>query len=246
VAEVKGAILTVFPAVRLVDVTHEIPPGDVRTGAFLLERATRAFPAGTTFLAVVYPGVGTSRRALACQAGSHMLVGPDNGLLGRAAGAGARWFRLDREDLFRRPVSLTFHGRDVFGPVAAALAAARVTPAGCGAELADPVALPPPRRFLEARRAGTEVLAVDRFGNLVLGLEASALAPRADGSMLTVRAGGGPALPAAWGTYLAGDAAPLVVHEDGSGCLEVAVPRGSAAALLAASTGTPVDLEWSS
>ena len=120
VGEVKGVLLSAVPAAALVDLTHSVPPGDVRAGAYLLGRAWHRFPAETVHLAVVDPGVGTGRAALALSAHGHYFVGPDNGL-----------FTLVLRDTEVEIVSLatpdgasaTFHGRDVFAPAAAALAA---------------------------------------------------------------------------------------------------------------------------
>ena len=145
VGTVKGVLLTINPRARLVDLTHAVPPQDVRRAALLLEAAWRFFPPGTVHLAVVDPGVGGPRRPIAVEAGGHYFVGPDNGLLGFCfdlpgrAGRGA-----DRRRRYhRRPVSRTFHGRDVFAPVAAHCSRG-VPLAAFGPALRDPVRLPAP------------------------------------------------------------------------------------------------------
>jgi S-adenosylmethionine hydrolase len=116
VAEVKGVLFTRAPGATLVDITHQVPPGDVRAGQYLLARAWRQFPKGTVHLAIVDPGVGTSRRALAASAGEHLFVAPDNGLLS--------FLENPRVVSLAIPSTAapTFHGRDVFAPAAAALA----------------------------------------------------------------------------------------------------------------------------
>ncbi|HXE57083.1 MAG TPA: SAM-dependent chlorinase/fluorinase, partial [Gemmatimonadales bacterium] len=118
VAEVKGVLLSRAPGVTLVDVTHQVPPGDVRSATYLLGRVWRRFPAGTIHLVVVDPGVGTARAAIAGRAGGHGFVGPDNGLFGDLLGPG--------DPVVALPVppdaSPVFHGRDLFAPAAAALA----------------------------------------------------------------------------------------------------------------------------
>src|SRR5437773_4182476 len=115
----KGAILSVCPEATLVDLAHEVSPHDVLAAALGLDAAYRTFPAGTVFVAVVDPGVGSARRGLALQAGRHLFVGPDNGLFTfiLREHAEARVHGLENARLFRSPVSPVFHGRDVFGPV---------------------------------------------------------------------------------------------------------------------------------
>lgn len=241
VAEVKGAVLRVAPDARVVDVTHEVPPQDVRTGAFLLMRAVAAFPAGTVHVAVVDPGVGTSRRAaVARTATGHVLVGPDNGLLSWAVGARGVWREWARPDLVPTPRSRTFHGRDLFGPVAAALAAGVVTPEDCGPAMPDPVVLPWPRARRVRGGCSGKVLVVDRFGNVILAIPGGWVqAP--DGTSVRVEASGR-THEAVIGLYASG--APLVVHEDSSGWTEVAVPGGRADERLGVEPGAEVTLRW--
>src|SRR5436190_15870208 len=124
VAACHGAIARIAPAVRVIDITHSVPPCDVAQGAAVLAQAVPHLPPAV-HVAVVDPGVGTARRALAVEAGDSVLVGPDNGLLPRAAdalGGVRRAVVLDNAGWFADPVSATFHGRDVFAPVAARLA----------------------------------------------------------------------------------------------------------------------------
>lgn len=194
VGAVKGTLLRLAPEARLVDLSHELPPGDVEGGADLLAAAAPTFPSGTVHLAVVDPGVGSGRRILVAEAAPgpseerrrHRFVAPDNGLLtpflggpGGAAGAWRAW-SVERRDLFLPSPGATFHGRDRFAPVAAALLRGE-DPAGLGPEVADPVRLevPPPRR--EARDGGAvlvgRVARVDRFGNLVTDLPAAWVGP---------------------------------------------------------------------
>jgi S-adenosylmethionine hydrolase len=124
VAAMKGVILSACPDVTLVDISHEIPPHCVPTAAFALLACYRDFPAGTIHVAVVDPGVGSGRRPIAIEAGGYTFVGPDNGLFSHVLDreSHARVFHLTREDCFRSTPSTTFHGRDIFAPVAACLA----------------------------------------------------------------------------------------------------------------------------
>jgi hypothetical protein len=184
VGAVKGTVLRLAPEARLVDLSHEVAPGDIEGAADLLAAAAPAFPAGTVHLAVVDPGVGSGRRILVAAAGGQLLVAPDNGLLTPflAAPAGAeaarppwRAWSVERRELFLPSPGATFDGRDRFAPVAAALLRGE-EPERLGPRIEDPVRLPlaPPRRRETADGALLEgrVVRVDRFGNLVTDLPA--------------------------------------------------------------------------
>jgi len=171
----KGVILSICPFARLVDLTHDVAPQDILAGALALEAGWPYFPEGTVHLAVVDPGVGTARRALAVRARGHFLVGPDNGLLTPALmDAGWRAVALTAPEYRLAEVSRTFHGRDVFAPAAAHLAAG-VPLERLGPAVTDPVRRPIPRSRLEDGALIGEVLAVDRFGNLLTSIEAAQL-----------------------------------------------------------------------
>jgi S-adenosyl-L-methionine hydrolase (adenosine-forming) len=170
VGVVHGVIHGVCPGARVVDLTHAIPAGDVASGAFVLEAACPDFPPGTIHLAVVDPGVGTARRALLVAARGQRFVGPDNGLLEWAlADAGAEARSITEARWFRQPVSRTFHGRDVFAPVAAHVACGE-RPEAFGPLITDPVRLA--RRAPHAMNGVLEgcVMFVDRFGNALTNL----------------------------------------------------------------------------
>jgi S-adenosyl-L-methionine hydrolase (adenosine-forming) len=232
VGVVHGVIASIAPDVRVVDLGHGVPPQDVRTGARRLARALPFVPAGV-HLAVVDPGVGGSRRAVALRAGERWLVGPDNGLLidaaerfggvGRAFDVGASPWRLE-------PVSATFHGRDIFAPVAAHLALGEglddteIDPAGL-------VRLPELRARREGDTVVAHVLEVDGFGNLRLNAESGEYSSVA----------GRPVTPGrTFGDVPPGD---LVLYADSDGGLALAVNGGSAAALLGLRTGDEVRLD---
>ncbi|HLL76044.1 MAG TPA: SAM-dependent chlorinase/fluorinase [Pyrinomonadaceae bacterium] len=193
VGAMKGAILSADPRAVLVDLTHEIPPFDVEAAAYTLLAACEAFPPGTVHAAVVDPGVGSERRALAAECAGHFFVGPDNGLFSYAfeRGRGApRVFHLTNREYFRQSVSTTFHGRDVFAPVAGTLSAG-VALDELGEEIADWVRLAPlaPARAadgsLEAR-----VIHVDRYGNCVANVTRAELTDEQIARGLRVEAGG--------------------------------------------------------
>jgi S-adenosylmethionine hydrolase len=165
VAEVRGVLLSAVPGATLVDVSHEVAPGAVRTAAYLLGRSWRRFPAGTVHLVVVDPGVGTPRAALAAGHEGHRFVGPDNGALTPIL-EGAEVVELAPG----AEASATFHGRDVFAPAAAALANGAALAALGNPPASPPFLLPAPERRYDGKTLLGTVVHVDRFGNLVTDL----------------------------------------------------------------------------
>ena len=182
VGVMKGVILGIAPDARIVDLTHEVPPQDVLAGAYLLRGAAPYFPRGTIHVAVVDPGVGTKRRALVVATRDAFVVAPDNGLATlvapRAAVRGI--WDVSRSRARLPVVSRTFHGRDVFAPVAATLARG-AAPDELGTRLRTMQRLTLPRVRREARRTVGEIVWVDRFGNCISNI-------RADDLPRTVRA----------------------------------------------------------
>jgi S-adenosyl-L-methionine hydrolase (adenosine-forming) len=237
VAACHGVIARRAPAVRVLDVTHLVPPGDIRRGSAVLAQTVPHLPPAV-HVAVVDPGVGTSRRGLAIEAGPSVLVGPDNGLLPAAAEAlgGVRGaFALTNLEWLPGPVSPTFHGRDIFAPVAAAIAAG-LDLAGTGAKI-DPgtlVRMPDPVVVTAQGMVDAEVTMVDRFGNVQLAAPGSALA----GLASSLRVG---ATHAVKGETFA-DAPPgdLVVYVDSAGRVALAVNGGRAVVALSLSEGDVV------
>jgi S-adenosyl-L-methionine hydrolase (adenosine-forming) len=178
VGAVKGVILSINPVVRIVDITHEIPPQDIHAAAFNLLAVYPSFPATTVHLAVVDPGVGSARRPIIVECAGQFFVGPDNGLFSWICEREGNWraFHLTNENFFRCPVSTTFHGRDIFAPVAAAVASG-VAPAEFGREIDDLVQLGSlsPRTTDEGTIEAT-IIYIDRFGNCVTNLTSDHLA----------------------------------------------------------------------
>jgi S-adenosylmethionine hydrolase len=168
-----GVAAQIAPSLRITDITHLIPPGDISRGAVVLAQAVPYFPPAV-HVAVVDPGVGTARRGVAVQAGGSLFVGPDNGLLSAAvavAGGAARAVSLTNTALWLADTAATFHGRDIFMPVAARLAAGLpLAEAGDPIEVTSLVALPPAECRLTGNTAHVEVVTVDRFGNAQLSL----------------------------------------------------------------------------
>jgi len=169
VGTMKGVMLRINPALHFVDISHQIPPQDILEGSFCLQSAYAYFPPGTVHLAVVDPGVGSWRRPLVVVTREYLFVGPDNGLFSFVFRdpAGQAIYELTAEKYLLRPAGATFHGRDIFAPAAAWLAAG--TPIEeMGRRIQDPVTL----QFPEPRVVGTsevwgEIIHIDRFGNLI-------------------------------------------------------------------------------
>jgi len=259
VAACHGVILREAPHVRVIDITHDVPPGDLRRGATVLAQTVGSLPRAV-HLAVVDPGVGTQRRGLALDAGEGILVGPDNGLLVLAAevlGGVSAVYELTERELWAYEPSPTFHGRDVFAPVVAHLANG-VEPARVGRELdwRDLVRLPEPLVTVGAGEFTAEVLTIDRFGNVQLAaldcdIESAALRlaqpvavtvdPTAQACGVPTGAGPGAASRTVRGTVgrTFGDVAPgeLVVFVDSAWQVAIAVNAGSAAETLSVTPG---------
>ncbi|HEX5759862.1 MAG TPA: SAM-dependent chlorinase/fluorinase [Thermoanaerobaculia bacterium] len=239
VAAVKGVVLRLAPGAGIVDVTHEVAPGDVEGGAFLWNAAVRWFPDRAVHLAVVDPGVGGTRRILAARAPHGFLLAPDNGLLTPFLDQpGLEVRAVAREELFLPGPGATFHGRDRFAPVAAWLL--RGEPfAALGPVVADPVRLPaaPPQRA--AGRLAGRVVHVDRFGNLVTDIPADWLPAgpcRAEvgGRATTRRATHYAEIPPGEAALLPGSL----------GTLEMAAGGADLAALWRVARGAEVKIEW--
>lgn len=236
VAEMKAVILGITRAVQLVDVTHDVRPHDVVEGALALEAAAPHFPPGTVHLAVIDPGVGTERRGLAVAAGPAFFIGPDNGLFTAFLGEGG-WRAVElRAPEFRRPaVSRTFHGRDVFAPAAAHVARGLALDR-FGPPVLDPVRLAWPEVRAVVGGVAGAVVHVDRFGNLVTSIRATAV--EGLGAEATVRiAGRDLRIVGTYADLAPGEAGALIGSRHR---LEVAVREGSAEVALRAVRGTPV------
>jgi len=243
VGAVKGAILTVNPEASIVDITHEVPPHDIASAAFTLMAVCSTFPTGTIHVAVVDPGVGSSRRAMVVRAREQLFVGPDNGIFSYVLESSPEpeAFHLDRPAFFRHPVSQTFNGRDVFAPVAAALASG-IEPEELGTRISDAVRLPSLETTVSTDgHVHARIIHIDRFGNCVTNLTPAELSAEmiAAGANLRVNdsvvkqfkdffaegVDGGESLFGIWGS---------------AGFLEIAAMNDSAARLLNAKRGDAV------
>lgn len=237
VAACKGVLAALAPEVGVIDVTHQVPPQDVRRGAAVLAQTVPWLPPAV-HLAVVDPGVGTSRRGIAILAEGGVLVGPDNGLLVPAAEAlgGIRAAYELADPAYHLPeVSATFHGRDVFAPVTAHLCLG-LDPARLGPPAEELVRLPAPTVHAGPGLLRAEVLTVDVFGNLQLAASTEELAAAGFAERVEVVAGA--VHPARVGrTFADVPAGELVVMADSDGLSAVAVNRGDAARLLGVAPG---------
>src|SRR5215217_2578409 len=243
----KGVMHGIVPGVSIVDLTHEVPGFGVEAGAEILQHATRYMPADAVYLAVVDPGVGTERRGIAYLSNSGaMLVGPDNGLLVAAAeslGGISAAVALTEERYHLHPVSNTFHGRDIFAPVAAHLVAGvgisdfgeAVNPASL--RRLGPVSVPPDR----GGGLTTRIISIDHFGNARLSVttEQSGLEY---GDALKVDAGDGKISVRYVETFGSARAGELVLVPDSHWRLSLAINKGNAAQALALEVGGNVHL----
>ncbi len=228
VAEMKGVILSSTPSATLIDLTHSIHPGDVRSAAYVLGRTWQRFPSGTIHLVVVDPGVGTTRAALAFSAHGHCFVGPDNGVFTPVFhDAAVEAIALPTPD----GASPTFHGRDLFAPAAAALAG--------GASLATlgqlftgmPERLAYTEPHYEGKTVVGEIVYIDRFGSLITNLTTDLVPPYARIEVEDLDLG---ALRRTFNDVTAGG---LLAYVGSGGTIEIAVRNGSAARRLGVGVG---------
>ncbi|HVS17976.1 MAG TPA: SAM-dependent chlorinase/fluorinase [Planctomycetota bacterium] len=236
VGVMKGVLARHHPRARAVDLTHAVPPQDVRAAALHLASAWTWFPRGSVHVCVVDPGVGSGRRILVGEQRGHAFLAPDNGLLSGVLEPDAALYALDLEALQLGSVSRTFHGRDVFMPAAARLLRGRA-PCELGRPVEDALRLEWPRPAREGSAWRASVVHADRFGNLRTCLTRADLAPE-DACGWSAQAGGR-ALPvgATYADVAVGEALTLV---DSSGYWELAVRDGSARAELGLEPGAEV------
>jgi S-adenosylmethionine hydrolase len=239
VAACHGVIARLAPAVRVIDVSHMVAPGDVRRGSAVLAQTAPHLP-DAVHVAVVDPGVGTARRAVAVRAARGVLVGPDNGLLPDVADAlgGVQLAVALTNTAWHAPtVSRTFHGRDIFAPVGARLAAgAELSEAGEPIDPATLVRLPEPLVMIGDGVVEAEVLTVDRYGNVQLAAPGTAL----EGLGPALRVGGMRAVRG--GTFADAPAGTLLAYVDSAGRVALAINGGRAVVALSVSPGDIVTL----
>ena len=237
----KGVILSICPDAQIVDITHEVPPFEISEGAFLIAEAYRFFPPKSVHVVVVDPGVGSARRPILIECEGHYLIGPDNGVLAMAYMRAKHKARaLTNEKYFLPKVSRTFHGRDVFAPAAAHIAAG-VRPTALGKVIDDHLrpAFLDPQRTAKRAWVGT-ILHIDRFGNLITNFH---LDQFGDVKLRPFEVNVGTRqLTRLALTYAEVEEGEPFVILGSSGYYEIAVNQGSAAKLLGCGVGAPCEL----
>ncbi|MFN4180707.1 MAG: S-adenosyl-l-methionine hydroxide adenosyltransferase family protein [Armatimonadota bacterium] len=245
VGVMKGVIWGICPDAQIADLTHEIPPQDVTTGALALWGAFRFFPRGTVFCAVVDPGVGTNRRAIAIQTQEHFFVGPDNGLLWWAVSESeiVKCVELRNRAYFLPSISQTFHGRDIFAPVSAHIA--RGVPLeefGPRLEVNELVKLPPLKAELSEQVIRAKVIHIDRFGNAITNLCYEDFVKWVSGQRTWKATIGGVRFNSLNSSYAEVPVGEPLLLFNSYGLLEVAVNQGSAAEKIGIRKGDVLEI----
>jgi len=239
----KGAILSVNPAAGLIDISHSVPAGDILHGAFVMAEACGFFPPGTVHLGVVDPGVGGPRRAVIVETERFLFVGPDNGLLGlMAEGDGVkRIFEIKNERYMRKAISRTFHGRDIFGPVAGHLSLG-VAPEEFGPETRelDMISLRPPECVDGAING--EVIYIDSYGNIITNIGAEFIESCLGTSEIELTINGR-RVKGLYPSYASLGKGELGALTGSSGRVEVAADEANGAEALCAVIGDKVRIE---
>ncbi len=240
VGVMKGVILGINPNVQIVDITHAVPPQDLHEAAFLIHSAYRYFPEGTIHTVVVDPGVGSDRRAIVCQTGRASFVCPDNGILSyllqeieNGGEQPTRVVEIQNKDYFLPEVSQTFHGRDIFAPVAAHLSLG-VSLADFGPSTETLVRFPIPTLHLSDDTLTGEIIKIDGFGNAITNIPENALATRVSTYEIRI---GQTSLTRINRDYAESEGGQLLAIIGSFGMLEIAVNGGSAAERLGLKRG---------
>lgn len=240
-----GVILGIAPSTQIVDITHAVGPQNILEGSLVLANAAPYFPPGTIHVAVVDPGVGTGRRPLAARIGEQYFVGPDNGLFtgvieaAEKAGNSMTFYQLTKPEYWLKEISRSFHGRDIFAPAAAHLAAG-VPIERMGEPITDPARIMVPRAEATIDGWAGQVLTVDHFGNLLTNLGPEHLS----GEKRVVIKVGEARIDGLVETFGQREPGSMVAMIDSSGVLEIAVVNGSAAEQLKVGAGTSVSVKF--
>jgi len=231
----KGVILGIAPAVQIVDITHEVRSYDVVEAAFVLNSAYKYFPAGTVHVVVVDPGVGTERRPIAAASRGHFFIAPDNGVLSFVLQTDPV-FHITNKSLFQNSISRTFHGRDIFSPVAAHLA--RGTPIdSVGPRVLDFKRKPFPAPRPQGDRLVGTVLRIDKFGNIITNLRREDLTKN-----FSIRVAG-LSISRLCSTFAEAYPGEFLAFEGSTGFIEIALNQGSAADKLNVGRGAEIEVE---
>ncbi|MEA3546141.1 MAG: SAM-dependent chlorinase/fluorinase [Thermodesulfobacteriota bacterium] len=241
VGVMKGVILSRAPGARIVDLTHGIKAQDVRQAAFVIHSASQYFPQGTVHTVVVDPGVGGQRKIILLTAGNQLFLAPDNGVLSLVLQRDSRIYEATNNSLFPPSVSRTFHGRDIFAPLAAALVNG-LDPAKVGPGLTDKeiTLLPLSEVRISEREVVGSVIAIDHFGNLITNIHRSML----PGDLSRVSVKIGTLVAGVRACYEDVSEAGLLALFGSRDCLEIAVNCGNAAMLLESSIDDEIVVTW--
>lgn len=243
VGTMKGVIWGIAPGVQIADITHDVPAQNIRQGAIALARAVPFFPPASVHVAVVDPGVGTVRRAIAARLGDQYYVLPDNGLItpmleaAESAHCEIQFVHLNRPEYFLKTVYTTFHGRDIFAPCGAHLAAG-VPLQELGDAISDPVRLPLSRPVPTATGVTAHILTIDVFGNCTTDLPVAQV-PSLATLRLRLRGQEVHGVIPSYGHARVGD---LVAVTDSEGFVEIAIVNGNAARVHGIQLDDPVEV----
>jgi len=244
VAAMKGVILSINPQAQVIDISHSIPPRDIRFGAIVIAESAPWFPADSIHIAVVDPGVGSSRQILYARIGSQQFVAPDNGLLSRLAliERPSKIVSVQEPRFWLPDVSDTFHGRDIMAPVAARLSLG-LSPDELGKPLERLVELPWPTAQRGPHRIEGEVIEIDSFGNLITNITRDMLRGMPADETVVIRCQGHET-QGIFKTYSDQPPMTFIAHVGSTGMLELAIVNGNAAAMLGINVGAPVCVTW--
>ena len=245
-AVMKGVMLSIAPDINIVDLSHSVPPQDVLQAALLLARCEPFFPAGTVHVCVIDPGVGTQRRGIIARLGKQIFVGPDNGLITllyrktQEQRETVNIFSLENHEYMLKPISRSFHGRDVFAPTAAHFING-VPIERFGAAVVDPVLLQIPEPLKTEHGWQGEILHIDAFGNLATNIRAEHLAQNEKVTIILC----GQTISGLLNTFGEGKQGSLVAIIDSGGYLSICMVNGSAKKALRAGIGDSVQVLFS-
>ncbi len=233
----KGVILGVNPEARIVDITHEIDPQDIREAAFTVHDYWHYFPAGTVHIVVVDPTVGSSRRPIVVASGGHFFVGPDNGVFSLVATEASEVRVIENRDLMRKEISATFHGRDIFSPVGGHLSRG-TAPSSLGAAIADPVVLDDIHPVITAEKMTGDIARFDHFGNAITNIRSEEFASYVKGAPYRISVNE-LSFTSLSRSYFEGDMTCLT---GSSGYIEFGIFRGNFRTMTGARTRDPVTI----
>ena len=242
VGVMKGVLLNINPQAQIVDITHAIPPQDIHAAAFLIDSACRYFPTGTVHIIVVDPGVGSERRAIVCQTETAYFVCPDNGILTHILHHEGRIRTVAAENsaYYLPQVSNTFHGRDIFAPIAAHLSRG-VPMDALGSPIAHPIQLPIPRPELTDNPIIGRVIWIDAFGNLITNISHGIVKSLEGRNGVIIRAGNAEInhLNRSYTESAVGEALAIIGSSDR---LEISINQGNAAQVLGLKRGDAITI----